>query len=819
MRHHNLQVTGSVVVNGISAATAADLGAYTGSNDTKISTLQAFTASVGTTNTFTASASGRLNSIETITASNIARINAIEIVTSSNVARLNALETTSASVDTLNSTQNTRLTNLEEKTGSLATTGSNTFIGTQTITGSLYISSDLIVQGSSSLQNITASAVSIGTNLINLNTANPAIRYAGLSIGDSGSIGSSGSFLYDSVQDEFIFVHRGANTTVTSSVVLMGPQTFDSIGSETYLTTNRIPKGAGNEHLADSNISDNGTTIVLNSNTEVTSSLKVSGSISIGTSETTGSLTIQSKFVTGQSGSLLNIKSSYTNKNSIIELAEISSDGAIIIKHALATSPTIMLTSQTGGSAHTYFNIDGNFGIGTTNPQRKFVVADGSGNGLEISNSSGYSTILAYNRTTSTYQDIILGEGTGRVGIGVTNPQYKLSVANPGGSSFLGISNEGNATGHRQLRMGFGGAGANTHAEIQGTRLSVADDVSLVLQPGGGNVGIGITGPTAAFHTEVNSATWTSKIINTNTSTNNAGLLIKAGVNSGNEILLVQKANGTNVFLVDASGNVGIGTNNPLAKLEVKASGDGDLFIARYSAGAAKLIYGYQTGSDGYLELRTGADNIVTKLSGYSGTASYFMSKVGIGITNPTRQLHVAEANAVLRVGPDYVAINSSTDRDYIDLIAGGTTSQIVAPNEVFQILNPGGGGASPYIDIIAGTSGGVRLNNTATSWTGISDIRVKDIIEPVTNAVSKLFNLSTIVYKLKDDESNQRKIGLIAQEVNEVLPEVVDIPLDDNIMWGIRYSEIVPVLVKAIQELKVENDSLKEILQRNGIS
>ena len=108
-----------------------------------------------------------------------------------------------------------------------------------------------------------------------------------------------------------------------------------------------------------------------------------------------------------------------------------------------------------------------------------------------------------------------------------------------------------------------------------------------------------------------------SKIINTNTSTNNAGLLIKAGVNSGNEILLAQKANGTNVFLVDASGNIGIGTNNPLAKLEVKASGDGDLFIARYSAGAAKLIYGYQTGSDGYLELRTGADNIVTKLSGY----------------------------------------------------------------------------------------------------------------------------------------------------------------------------------------------------------
>jgi hypothetical protein len=219
------------------------------------------------------------SSIHPFTSSTNSRLNSIETISASNISRINSLETTSASVDTLNTTQNSRLDSLEAKTGSLASTGSNTFIGTQTITGSLYISSDLIVQGSSSLQNITASAVSIGTNIINLNTANPAIRYAGLSIGDSGSIGSSGSFLYDSVQDEMIFIHRGANTTVTSSVVLMGPQTYDSIGNETYLTTNRLPKGAGNEHLIDSNISDDGTTIKLRLSTEVTGSLSVSGSI------------------------------------------------------------------------------------------------------------------------------------------------------------------------------------------------------------------------------------------------------------------------------------------------------------------------------------------------------------------------------------------------------------------------------------------------------------------------------------------------------------------------------------------------------------
>jgi len=244
MRHHNLQVTGSVVVNGLGLATTADLNTYTASADAKISTLQSFTASIGTTNTFTASASSRLDSIETITASNVARLNSLEI-----------------------------------KTGSLATTGSNTFIGTQTITGSLFISANLIVQGTSSLENITASAVSIGTNIVNLNTANPAIRYAGLVIGDSGSVGGSGSFLYDSVQDEMIFVHRGSSTVVTSSVVLMGPQTFDTLGTETYPTSNIIQKGTGNEHLVDSCIFDDGTTTCIKNNLITTGTGLFSGQL------------------------------------------------------------------------------------------------------------------------------------------------------------------------------------------------------------------------------------------------------------------------------------------------------------------------------------------------------------------------------------------------------------------------------------------------------------------------------------------------------------------------------------------------------------
>jgi hypothetical protein len=198
-------------------------------------------------------------------------LSSLNTATASFTPRISNLESKSASVDisitNINSfTASNSNESLNLKTGSYATTGSNTFFGTQTYSGSVYIANDLIVQGSSSIQYISASSVSIGTNIVQLNTANPSVRFAGLTIIDSGSIGGSGSFLYDSVQDEFIFVHRGNGSNITSSHFVLGPETYDNLGNETYLTTNIIPKGTGKEHLVDSCIFDNGTTTCIKNN-------------------------------------------------------------------------------------------------------------------------------------------------------------------------------------------------------------------------------------------------------------------------------------------------------------------------------------------------------------------------------------------------------------------------------------------------------------------------------------------------------------------------------------------------------------------------
>ncbi len=186
----------------------------------------------------------------------------------------------SSSVATTTLTTKNRVDSIEGKTGSYATTGSNIFQGSQTITGSLYISQDLIVAGSSSIQYISSSIVNIDDNIITVNALNPSVRFGGLAVIDSGSSPQvSGSMLFDSVNNQWLFVHQD-QASVTSSVLLMGPETYNNLGGEAYLTLNRIPKGTGIEHLNDSNITDNGTKVSINSNTEVTGTLKVTGVIS-----------------------------------------------------------------------------------------------------------------------------------------------------------------------------------------------------------------------------------------------------------------------------------------------------------------------------------------------------------------------------------------------------------------------------------------------------------------------------------------------------------------------------------------------------------
>jgi hypothetical protein len=153
----------------------------------------------------------------------------------------------------------------------IATTGSNIFIGNQTISGSTTITGNLTVQGTSSVLFVTSSQLNVGSNTITLNTTD-VLRFGGLTVFDSASAGQSGSLLWDSVNNVWLYVHAG--TSNTSSIVITGPENTGALGSEQFLTPNLLPKaGLVGDHIVNSQISDNGTQV------GIVGGLKVTGSI------------------------------------------------------------------------------------------------------------------------------------------------------------------------------------------------------------------------------------------------------------------------------------------------------------------------------------------------------------------------------------------------------------------------------------------------------------------------------------------------------------------------------------------------------------
>jgi hypothetical protein len=105
--------------------------------------------------------------------------------------------------------------------------------------------------------------------------------------------------------------------------------------------------------------------------------------------------------------------------------------------------------------------------------------------------------------------------------------------------------------------------------------------------------------------------------------------------------------------------------------------------------------------------------------------------------------------------------------------------------------------------------SAGVSLAVNGTSWGSLSDERNKEIIEPITNAVSKVSSLRSVIGRYKVDEADKRRAFLIAQDVQAVLPEAVTELEDEQKTLILQYTEIIPLLVASIKELKLQNDAL----------
>jgi hypothetical protein len=255
-----------------------------GSVGARVAALEATSASLNSfTESFSQSVATDFSASTAATVANLSSYSASAATTHNNYSSsaatsLSASEASiNANILSLSTSVDSRLDAVENTNATQATTGSNIFQGSQTITGSLYITNDLVVQGSSSLQNITASAVSIGTNRVILNTATPAVRFGGVSVQDSGSFsGVSGSLLWDSFNNRWIYEHPSSSGEgYNSAILIAGPKNTGALGEEVGLTTGYIPVASGEDHISDSIISIVDGTIV-----SIVGSLEVSGEIS-----------------------------------------------------------------------------------------------------------------------------------------------------------------------------------------------------------------------------------------------------------------------------------------------------------------------------------------------------------------------------------------------------------------------------------------------------------------------------------------------------------------------------------------------------------
>jgi len=256
-------------------------------------------------------------------------------------------------------------------------------------------------------------------------------------------------------------------------------------------------------------------------------------------------------------------------------------------------------------------NVDyaaGNVGIGTTSPSAKFSVLESTANTEYASMGSGgtvsrhlkFSGFVANGTNNVGHRlsalnaialnvsgnDALYIDRDSNVGIGTTSPRTKLHVSGLTGdddpslgasAAPLFVSNTANSYG---LNVGVNNSG---DAWLQAQSNTAVTAYDILLNPLGGNVGIGTTSPEHKLHVEnTESASWTTRFSNTVANSNNIYFGYNNGTTSyGMYIDGGQGAAGydiqtTSGFVVRGDGKVGIGTTNPISTLEV----DGQVLIS-----------------------------------------------------------------------------------------------------------------------------------------------------------------------------------------------------------------------------------------------
>lgn len=298
---------------------------------------------------------------------------------------------------------------------------------------------------------------------------------------------------------------------------------------------------------------------------------------------------------------------------------------------------------------------------------------------------------------------------------------------------------------------------------------------------------------------------------------------------------------GGTVITTTATGNVGIGSTIPAARLDV-LGGNGLLVqriagtsIARFgNTGNTKpniTVFGSSTTNEPFFgcdvnDLILGTSNVEKVRIDSNGG-------VGIGTTGPSNTMLQALGNhvgghSIVKISRNDTNISSlgfysqSKNRDGVIYTANDASLnfetvgfiQFTTNNasEKMRILTDGNVGIGSTVPTSKLTvTGDVRISGvgTATEFVSTSDINLKENITVIDNPITKLSELRGVTFDWKQGGSS---VGVIAQDVEKIFPQAVRGEKNNK---GVNYNAIIGLLVESIKEQQKEIDELKSRLDK----
>jgi hypothetical protein len=247
----------------------------------------------------------------------------------------------------------------------------------------------------------------------------------------------------------------------------------------------------------------------------------------------------------------------------------------------------------------------------------------------------------------------------------------------------------------------------------------------------------------------------------------------------------------TQAMTLNASGNLGIGKTSPTVPLSFADSagtaGTANKISLYWAAGETYGLYGFGV-SSGQLDYVTGGDHVF-----YSRSTNASTERVRIDSNGTFKNV------ATLNYG-----LSSA-------VTAAAGTATAVFVGRYSATAGDTGSGTNSFIVWSNG-----NVVNTNNSYGAISDVKLKENITDTTPKLEKLNQVRVVNYNIKGE--NQKQLGVIAQELEQVFPSMVDESPDKDANGNdlgtttksVKYSVFVPMLIKAIQELKAEFDAYK---------